>query len=110
MVSCRWFKKKNKVCNVILSAGAMRTLAQVGALEALENDGWKVKSICGISAGAIVASLYAYGVPLSEMRTLACEADFNSMKKFNLKNLKKGLFRFNGLGSWVSSNCFKPGL
>lgn len=97
-------RKKKKECNVILSAGGIRALAQIGALEALEEEGWTIKSICGISAGAIVASFYAFGVPLPLMRELSVKQNFINMKKWNLPKLNEGLFKFNGLGDWVCEN------
>src|SRR6187402_1909726 len=108
MINCNIFKKK-KNCNVIFSAGGIRAIAQIGALEALEAQGWNVKSVCGISAGAIVASMYANGTPLNEMKRLATEADFASMKKWNFPKFNEGLFKFNGLGDWVADNCLGKG-
>lgn len=108
MSFCSLFKKK-KECNVILSAGGIRSLAQIGALEALEEDGWKIKSICGISAGAIVASFYANGTPLEKMKQLSTETDFNTLKKWNFPKFNEGLFKFNGLGDWVADNSMEKG-
>jgi len=102
-------KVRKKECNVILSAGGIRALAQIGALEALEERGWTVKSICGISAGAIVASFYASGCPLSKMRDLAIHTDFAQFKKVNFPKLNEGIFVFNGLGKWVHDNSFGAG-
>ena len=101
-----FFTKKKKQCNVILSAGGIRALAQIGALQALEDQGWTIKSICGISAGGIIAAFYASGCPLPEMVKLAVETDFTQFKKLNFPRLNEGLFVFNGLGSWVYENSF----
>lgn len=98
--------KKKKKCNVILSAGGIRSLAQIGALQALEEQGWVINSICGISAGAIVAAFYASGCPLDKMEELAVSADFTKLKKLNFPKFNEGIFKFNGLGDWVYDNSF----
>lgn len=99
-----WKRKPVKECNVVLSAGGIKALAHIGALEQLEAQGWKIKSICGISAGAIVASLYASGFSFSEMRAIATSTNFNDFKKLNWP-CKDGFFKFNGLGNWVAAQC-----
>ena len=51
---------------IALSGGGARGFAHVGALKALEENGIRPDIIAGVSAGAIVAALYAAGVPLSK--------------------------------------------
>lgn len=46
---------------IALSGGGARGVAHIGVLKALEEIGVKISVISGTSAGAIVASLYAYG-------------------------------------------------
>lgn len=104
-----FFRRKKKECNVILSAGGIRALAQVGALQALEEGGWKIKSICGISAGAIVATFYASGCPLDKMIELCLNTDFNKFKKWNFPRFNEGIFKFQGLGNWVYDNSIAMG-
>lgn len=98
-----------KECNVILSAGGVRCLAQIGALQALEEDGWTIKSVCGISAGSIVAAMYAYGVPLDKMKEIGIATDFTKYKKANFKNIKKGMFKMLDFGKWVWDCCVTHG-
>lgn len=98
-------KFKTKRCNVILSAGGPRVIAQVGALEALDQEGWVIENICGISAGSIVASFYASGYPLDKMKEMALKIDFGGFTKFNYMYPNQGLFIFDGLGDWVSKEC-----
>lgn len=98
-----------KECNVILSAGGVRCLAQVGALKALEADGWSIKSICGISAGSIVASMYCYGITLDQMVDIGLNAKFTNYRTANFKNIGKGVFKIDALGKWVLDCCVKHG-
>lgn len=52
---------------LVLSGGGVRAAAHIGAIKALEENGIKIESIAGTSAGAIVASLYAMGYTTDEM-------------------------------------------
>lgn len=52
-------KRKNVALS--LSSGGARGLAHVGAIEALEQYGYKITSIAGTSCGALVAGIYAAG-------------------------------------------------
>jgi NTE family protein len=94
-------KLKKKECNVILSAGGIRALAQIGALEVLEENGWNIKNICCISAGSVVGSFYASGLDLSTMKRIAVSTNFKTFTKVNYKHINQGIFVFNGLGEWV---------
>lgn len=97
----RLFRKKPKECNLILSAGGIRCLAHIGAIKALELRGWKVRSICGVSGGSIVAAPYAFGVPTSVIEDLAVGQDFNKFKQLNFPSVRRGVFKFKGLGKWI---------
>lgn len=54
---------------LVLSGGGSRAMAQVGFLQALEERGVVIDSLCGVSAGAIVATLYAAGMTPAEIKT-----------------------------------------
>ncbi|HCS88032.1 MAG TPA: phospholipase, partial [Bacteroidales bacterium] len=51
--------KKNVA--LVLASGGARGMAHIGAIEELERRGYKITSIAGTSAGALVAGLYATG-------------------------------------------------
>lgn len=61
--------KKYKL-GVALSGGGARGFAHVGALMAIEEAGLKPDIIAGVSAGSVVAVLYASGIPLDKMTEL----------------------------------------
>lgn len=46
---------------LVLGSGGARGLAHIGAIEALEERGYKITSIAGCSMGAIIAGMYAAG-------------------------------------------------
>ncbi len=52
---------------VALGGGAARALAHVGALKALEARGLAPSAVAGTSSGAIIAALYALGLPAAEL-------------------------------------------
>ena len=46
---------------LVLSSGGARGLAHIGAIEELESQGYRIKSIVGCSMGAIIGGMYAAG-------------------------------------------------
>jgi NTE family protein len=52
---------------LVLSGGGIRGVAHIGAIKAFEEHGVLVTHVSGTSAGAIVGSLYAGGVPWLEI-------------------------------------------
>lgn len=52
---------------LVLSSGGARGLAHIGAIEALEEQGYRITSIAGCSMGALIGGVYAAG-KLKEFR------------------------------------------
>lgn len=73
---------------LVLSGGGARGLAEIGVIEALEKQGFNIKSICGSSIGALIGGLYAMG-KLKEyslwVKTLNRKAIWNLMD-LSIKN------------------------
>lgn len=69
---------------VALSGGGARGFAHVGALKALEDMGVKPDIVAGVSAGSIVAALYAAGVAADNMLELFKSAKFTDFAKFKI--------------------------
>lgn len=63
-----------------LSGGGIKGLAHIGVLKALEENQIKPTHLAGTSAGAIVAALYAAGLPWQEILQF-----FNSVNLFSLQ-------------------------
>lgn len=63
-------------CDLVLAGGGVRGVAFVGALAALEDAGYDVRRVAGVSAGSIVGALAVAGVPAVRMRSLARELDY----------------------------------
>jgi NTE family protein len=79
---------KDKKIGLCLSGGGSRGFAHLGVLQAMDELGIKPTMISGTSAGALVAAIYAHGVPPKEA--------FEQLSKLKLvRNLR---FSFNKFG------------
>ncbi|MEO7086210.1 MAG: patatin-like phospholipase family protein [Gemmatimonadaceae bacterium] len=66
---------------VVLSGGSAKGLADIGALEVLEELGVPVDLVTGTSMGAIVGGLYAAGYSAPELAKLIDEENWNTFFK-----------------------------
>lgn len=85
---------------VALSGGGARGFAHVGALKALEEAGYTPDCIAGVSAGSVVAVMYAAGIPLDNILTLFSQAKFTDFCKFSVRN-GDGLFSMASFRKFV---------
>ncbi len=88
---------------VVLSGGAVRGLAHIGALRALEEKGIYPSAISGASAGAIIGVFYAEGYSPKEMEEIALKTNLfeyikpaipPSQALFSLEKLDKFLEKY----------------
>lgn len=79
------FKRK---LGLALGGGGARGLAHIGVLKHLENEHIQLHALSGTSSGAIIASMYAFGVPTEVM----------AKEIVKLKSTDWTQFRFKGLG------------
>ncbi len=82
-----------------LSGGAVRGIAHIAVLEALEQAGIPVHAVAGTSAGSIIGALYAAGMPLSEIKRIALKTRWNSVFKFAIP--KRGLISSEGIAAFM---------
>lgn len=69
---------------VALSGGGARGLAHAGALLAIEHAGLKPDVIAGVSAGAVIAVLYAAGVKPMRMAEMFARCKFKNFSELSL--------------------------
>ena len=69
-------KKENKKIGLALGGGSALGLAHLGVLDALEENGIEISHISGTSVGAIIGTLYAFGVTTDQIETEALKIDF----------------------------------
>ncbi|MGE8204489.1 patatin-like phospholipase family protein [Heyndrickxia sp. NPDC080065] len=99
----------------VFSGGGMKGLALIGAYEALELKGFKLKRVAGTSAGSIIAGLIAAGYSSQEMISLTDQIQFqklldsrktwlpfpNQITKWLLLYWRLGLYRGKALEDWI---------
>lgn len=78
---------------IALSGGGIRGLAHAGALKAIEEAGLKPDILAGVSAGSVVAVLYAAGLRPEEILELFTNAKFTDFTEFTIKS--SGLFKID---------------
>jgi NTE family protein len=70
-----------------LSGGTARTVAHVGVLKAFEAAGLRIDCLSGTSGGALMACMYAAGVPVAEMERLALKARWKDIAAVTIPRL-----------------------
>jgi NTE family protein len=79
----------------ILAGGGTRLPAHIGILQALKDLQISFSHLVGVSGGSIIASLYASGLSINEVKHIAITTNYNQFKGFSLLNL----IRNGGLSS-----------
>ena len=70
-----------------MAGGGTRLPAHIGILHALEELNIDFDHIVGVSGGSIVASLYASGIPINQIKQIAIETNYNQFREFSLLKL-----------------------
>jgi NTE family protein len=70
-----------------LSGGSAWGVAHVGAIAALVEAGIQIDCIAGTSAGAVVAALYAFGLPMEKMADAAKKLEWKHISRFAYSRL-----------------------
>jgi NTE family protein len=100
-----------RTVGLALGSGSFHALAHVGAIEALEDAGVKVSVVSGTSAGALVGSLWASGMPAHEIEKRALESDWDDigswrffggglMSNAKLRKELEGIFGDRAIETW----------
>lgn len=84
---------------IVLSGGAVRGLAHIGVLKALEEKGIKPDFVSGVSAGSIVGVFYCSGYSPTEMEKIALKTNFTLMIKPSLS--KEAFFNLDSLDDFL---------
>lgn len=89
----------NTRIGLALGGGAAKGIAHIGVLKALEEDQIKIHCISGTSAGALIASYYAFGRPAESILSI-CSA-LNLSKILNFTFERGGLFSTDAIRAMV---------
>lgn len=85
---------------VALSGGGARGLAHAGALEAIEEAGFKPDIIAGVSAGSVVAVLYAAGVRPRRILDMFTSVSVHDLTELTIG--KGGLIKIDKFARYIS--------
>ena len=87
----------------IFSGGGTRLSAHIGIIKALHDMKIGFDTLVGVSGGSIIASLYAKGYSVEQMRELALVTDFKQFTEFSLVRLlrKGGLSSGDVFQNWI---------
>ena len=70
---------KRPVIGLALSGGSARGFAHVGVIQVLEEAGVPVDAVAGTSMGAVVGGLYAAGLGVEDLRSVAADVDWGRL-------------------------------
>lgn len=79
----------------IFAGGGTRLPAHIGVLKALAELDISFEHLVGVSGGSIIASLYASGLSLAEIKEIALTTNYKQFREFSLFKL----IRYGGLSS-----------
>ncbi|MCP5161997.1 MAG: patatin-like phospholipase family protein [Hahellaceae bacterium] len=89
----------------VFAGGGTRLPAHIGILKALEELTVEFDHLVGVSGGSIVASLFAAGFSVNEMKSLAIHTDFAKFKGNSLITLLRsgGLSNGDTFEKWIDT-------
>lgn len=90
----------------ILAGGGTRLPAHLGVLHALSELQIKFDNIVGVSGGSIIASLFASGLSIDEIKKIALDTNYTQFTGFSLFKLVRngGLSSGDVFENWVDKN------
>ena len=95
-------KKYDYFLGYALGGGGAKGFAHIGALQYLDEQGFKPEIICGTSAGSLAGVLYADGYQPQEIFELFKKREVKDFLEFKL--MKNAFFRTNGLHKFLKNN------
>jgi NTE family protein len=87
---------------IVLSGGGARAIAHLGALRALEEKNIRPNALAGSSAGALIAALYAAGLPPQKIRDIFQETAYFGV--FHLLFGRPGLFDMQAMRATLETH------
>ncbi|NSL50369.1 patatin-like phospholipase family protein [Calidifontibacillus erzurumensis] len=106
----------------VFSGGGMKAIAFVGAIEVMEQEGYKFKNVAGTSAGAIISALLVAGFKAKDLHQILTEVDFKKFMdrpqtitlfpflKWASFYWKMGMFKGDALENWMGDLLKKRGI
>jgi NTE family protein len=109
-------------CDLVLEGGGVKGLGLVGAFTEIHKAGYKVRRVAGTSAGAIIGSLVAAGMPVEDMLATMKEVDYREFRDQGLLDrlglfgksaslaLEQGVYEGRYLRDWLAKQLEKLGV
>lgn len=101
-------KSKNKKIALALGGGSVLGAVHIGVLKAFEEHDIEIKAISGTSAGAIVASLYAFGKSAKEIEKTVLEFEWKNLSSLTFS--KYGFLSNKKIGEIIKRNIGKKNI
>jgi len=109
------------LCDIAFMGGGVRGIAFAGTITELENSGYKFRTVAGVSAGAIAASLIAAGFSGCEIGRELENLDYSKFKTKDYKsfgiirdyiNLRQdfGIYSADAFENWLYNLLAKKGI
>lgn len=89
----------NTRIGLALGGGAAKGIAHIGVLRAFEEEHIRIHCISGTSAGALIASYYAFGRPAESILTICSTLNLSKIINFTLE--RGGLFSTNAIREMI---------
>ncbi|MGH7196543.1 MAG: patatin-like phospholipase family protein [Candidatus Saccharimonadales bacterium] len=111
-----------QICDIVMEGGGVKGIGLVGALSVLSASGYNFRRIAGTSAGAIVGSLVAAGIPVSALEKLMSDIRYGEFRDegfldrlgFIGKGLslvfEKGVYEGEALREWLKDQLAQAGV
>ncbi len=109
--------------DAVFEGGGIKGIGLVGALQVLEERGYRFKRVAGTSAGALIAALVAAGYTAQELYEILLKKDFQellvprsrwqgiSWLRTALRiSWKKGIYTGNAYEKWIEELLLKKGI
>lgn len=109
-------------CDLVLEGGGVKGIGLIGAIEELDRAGYKFRRVAGTSAGAIVGSLIAAGMPVKTALETMQSIDYKQFRdegfidKFGIGGktislwTEQGVYEGKFLRDWLAAELEKLGV
>jgi NTE family protein len=110
-------KHNKKLVDAVFEGGGVKGIGLVGAMKAMEDNGYRWRNIAGTSAGAIVASLASAGYSAMELKNIIENIDYKEMLGNSKKSkgiigktgnliFKNGIYKSDYLNQFVNEKLY----
>lgn len=109
-------------CDLVLEGGGVKGIGLIGAFEKLHAKGYRPRRVAGTSAGAIVGSLIAAGMPVEVLLTTMRNLDYKKFRDEGLIDrigtlgksislaLEQGIYEGKFLRNWLADQLEQLGV